>query len=85
MINEEADEVIKKRLDLFKSGYKNNLELIKVSEFVINYVYLLYYKCHKINPNWGGFYVSSPGRIKNQKKEQKLLWIKKTKNAFNML
>ena len=29
--------------------------------------YLLYYKCHKINPNRGGSYIDSPDWIKNKK------------------
>ena len=35
------------------------------SEFVFNYVHLLYYKCHKINPSCGGSYKDSPDWIKN--------------------
>ena len=42
MIN---DEVIKK---LF--GALKNLKSKEGIEFVYNYVHLLYYKCHKINP-----------------------------------
>ena len=30
------------------------------SEFVYNYVNLLYYKCHKINLNRGASYIDSP-------------------------
>ena len=40
---------------------------IKGSEFVFNYVHLLYYKCHKINQNPGGSYIDSPDWIKNKK------------------
>ena len=40
---------------------------MKGSEFVFDYVYLLYYKCHKINPNCGGSYIDSPDWIKNKK------------------
>ena len=48
--------------------YTNNLEkLLKGSEFVLNYVQLLYYKCHKINPNCGVSYIGSPDWIKNKK------------------
>ena len=54
MINDEADE------DSLKNRYQNNLESMKGSEFVFDYVHLLYYKCHKINPNRGGSYVDSP-------------------------
>ena len=39
---------------------------MKGSEFVFNYVYLLYYKCHKINPNRGES-SGSPDGIKNKK------------------
>ena len=38
------------------------------SEFVFDYVQLLYYKCHKIDPNHGGLYVDSPDWIKNKTK-----------------
>ena len=34
------------------------------SEFVFNYVQLLYYRYHKINPNRGGSYIDSPDWIK---------------------
>ena len=44
-----------------------NLESMEGSEFVFNYVHLLYYKCHKINLNCGGSYVDSPYCIKNKK------------------
>ena len=40
------------------------------SEFVFDYVQLLYYKCHKINLNHGGSYIDSPYWIKNKKKQQ---------------
>ena len=57
MINDEADEVIK---DSFENRYQNNLELMKFSEYIFDYVHLFYYKCHKINPNGGGLYIDSP-------------------------
>ena len=41
---------------------------MKDSEFVFDYVHLLYYyKCRKINPNRGGSYIDSPEWIKNTK------------------
>ena len=43
------------------------MESIKCSEFVFDYVHLLYYKCHKTNPNRGGSYIDSPAWIKNKK------------------
>ena len=47
--------------------YKNNLGPVKSSEFVFDYVHLMYYKCHKINLNRDGSYISSPDWIKNKK------------------
>ena len=40
---------------------------MKGSEFVFDYVYLLYYKCHKINPNRSRSYIDSPDWVKNKK------------------
>ena len=40
---------------------------MKDSEFVFNYVQLLYYKCHNINPNRDGSYTDSPDWIKSKK------------------
>ena len=37
------------------------------SEFVFDYVQLMFYKCHKINLNRGGSYIDSPDWIKNKK------------------
>ena len=51
IINDEADEVIKELFDSLKNRYQNNLEPVKGNEFIFNYVHLLYYNCHKINPN----------------------------------
>ena len=51
IINDEADEVIKALFKSLTNRYKNNLESMKGSEFVFDYVDLLYYKCHKRNPN----------------------------------
>ena len=63
MINDEAEEP----LDSLKNQYQNNLESMKRCEFVFDYVQLLYYKCHKTNPNRGGSYIDSPNWIKNKK------------------
>ena len=63
---DEADEVMKELFDSLKDRYQNNLESMKGSEFVFDYVHLLYYKCHKIN--CGGSYIDSPDWIKKQKK-----------------
>ena len=50
IINDEADEVIEELFDLIKNRYQNNLQSMKGSEFVFEYVQLLYYKCHKKIP-----------------------------------
>ena len=63
MINDEADEVIKERFDSLENRYQNNLESMKSSEFLFDYVHLLYYKYHKINPNDSGSYLDSPDWI----------------------
>ena len=47
MINDEAEEVIKELFESLKEE-QNNLELMIGSEFAIDYVHLLYYKCQKI-------------------------------------
>ena len=50
MINEKANEVARELFESLLKRYQSNLEeLMKDSEIVFNYVYLLYYKCHKIN------------------------------------
>ena len=67
MINDEADEVIKYLFDSLKNRYQNNLESMKGSNFVFNYVHLLYYKRYKINPNRGGSYIDFPDWIKKKK------------------
>ena len=59
MINDEAVELIKELVDSVKNRYLNNIESMKCSEFLLDYVKLLYYKCHKINPNCGGSYIGS--------------------------
>ena len=42
MMNDEADEVIKWLFDSFKNRYQSNLESMKGTEFVTDYVHLLY-------------------------------------------
>ena len=43
---------------------------MKGSEFVFNYVHLLYFKCHEINLNRGGPNRDSPDWIKSKKKKK---------------
>ena len=57
MMNNEANEVIKELFDSLKNRYQNDLKSIKGSEFVLDYVHLLYYKYHKIIQNRGGSYI----------------------------
>ena len=66
MTNDEADEVIEELFDSLKNRYQNNLESMKGSEFVFDYIHLLYYKCHKINPNDGSSHIDSPDWKKKQ-------------------
>ena len=54
MMNDESDEIIGERFDSLRNRQQNNTELMKGSEFVFDYVCLLCYKCHKVNPNHGG-------------------------------
>ena len=53
--------------DSLKNGHRNKLEPMKGSEFVFDYVHLLYYKCCKINLNHGRSYIDSSHWIKNEK------------------
>ena len=54
MINDEADEVMKELFDSLENRYENNLESMEGIELFIDYVWLLYYKCHKKNLSRGG-------------------------------
>ena len=67
MINDKVDEVIKQLFDSPKNRYQNNLESTIGSQFILDYVHLLYYKCNKINLNSGGSYIDSPDWIRNKK------------------
>ena len=40
---------------------------MRSSQFVFDYVHLLYYQCHKVNLNRGGLYINSPDWIKSKK------------------
>ena len=70
MNNDEADEVIKELFNSLQKRYQSNLESMKGSELFFDCVQLLYYKCHKINPNCGGSYIDFPDWMKRQKKQQ---------------
>ena len=66
MINDEADKVTKVLFGSLKNRYQNNLESMKGSGFVFDYVYICHYKCHKINPKRSGSYIDSPDLTKEQ-------------------
>ena len=67
MMNGKADEFIEELFDSLKNRYQDYLASMKGSESVSDNFQLLYYKCHKINPNRGGSYIDSPDWIKNKK------------------
>ena len=67
MISDEADEVTKKPFHSLKNRYQDNLESMRDSNFVLDYVQLWYYKCLKINIICGGWYIDSPNWMKNKK------------------
>ena len=47
MTNDEAEEVLKNFFDLHKNRYQNNLESMKGSDFVFDFIHLLYYNVVK--------------------------------------
>ena len=60
MLYDETDEVIKELFELLLSRCQIDLDIsMKSSEFVFDYVDLLYYKCYKTNLNYGGSYIFS--------------------------
>ena len=67
MSSDEAVKVLKKLFDSLKNRYQNNLESMRGSKFVFDYVQLLYYKCDKMRLNRSGSYIDSPYRIKRKK------------------
>ena len=68
LINNEADEIIG---ELNRYQYQNNLESMKGSNSVFDYVFLLSCKCIKVNPNHSGSKIDSPDWIKNKKGNNK--------------
>ena len=84
MINDKADEAIEERFKSLQNRYKINLEKsMKGGEFIFDYVHVLYYKCHKINPIHGGSFMDSPNCIK--KKKATITPVSKIMNAFSTL
>ena len=72
MIYDNAEEVIEELFELLLNRYQIGLETsMGGSDFVFYYVFLLYVKCLKLNPNRGGSYIDSPDWIKTKKKKNK--------------
>ena len=67
MSSDEAVKVLKKLFDSLENRYQNNLESMRGSKFVFDYVQLVYYKCDKICLNRSGLYINSRYRIKRKK------------------
>ena len=60
MINDKIDEVVNFFFKSLKNRYQKNMESMQSSEFIFDYVDLLHYKCHKLNPNCGRSFIDSP-------------------------
>ena len=58
MMNDKAYEIIVELFSSFKNRYQINLEWRGGSQFVFDYVHLLYYQSHKTNPSHGGYTVT---------------------------
>ena len=68
MMNDKADKIIEELFQSLLSRYQIGLEtLMWGSNFFIDCVHLLSYKCHEINFKGGGWYMNSPDWIKNKK------------------
>ena len=79
MTCDKAIKVIEKLFDSPYSRYRIRLKTsMKGSDFIFDYVNLLYYKCQKINLNCGRSYIYYPDWIKN-----KMLFL--MINVFNTL
>ena len=69
---DNADKVIEELFESLLSRYQIVLEtLMRDSDFIFDCIYLLYYKCQKINLNHGELYIGSPERIKNNNRNNK--------------
>ena len=71
MIDDRADEVLKKLFKSLKNRYQNNLESMKGESMNLSLIMFIYcyYKCYKINPNCGGSYTDSPDWKKTKKQQ----------------
>ena len=79
MSYDNANEVVNELFESFLSRYQIGSETsMRDSNFILDSVQLLYYKCHKINFKRGGSYINSPDWIKKKKATIN------PKNAFSM-
>ena len=62
--NDKADKYFQSRFSRYQIGLEISM---KGSDFVFDYVHLLYYKCHEINSERVGSYIDAPDWIKNKK------------------
>ena len=60
MISHDVDEVIKKLFDSLKNRYQNNLQSMRGSKLVFDYVQLLHYEYHQLSLTGSGSYIDSP-------------------------
>ena len=72
MINDKEEKVTEELFESLLNRYQIGLETsVRGSDFIFDYIHVLYYKCHKINSNRRGSYVVSPDWIKNKKSNNK--------------
>ena len=69
MSSDEADEGIKKLFDSLKNRYQNNLESMRGSKFVFDYVQLLHYVIKSVSIVMDR--IDSPYWVKNKKSNNK--------------
>ena len=70
MIYCNTDEVIEELFESLLNRYQIGLGTsMWGSDFIIDCVHLLYYKCHNINPTCGGSYIDSSDWIKTKKQK----------------
>ena len=63
----KKNKLLRKKLNHSKIVIKKDLETkMKGREFVFDYVFLLYYKFHKINPKSGGSHIDSQDWIRKK-------------------
>ena len=72
MSNDNANEIVYELFQSLLSGYQAGLETsVRGSDFILDSVQLLYYKCFKINFKRDGSYIGSPGWRKKEKSNNK--------------